>query len=258
MEEQSNNTPAAATPPTEPAAAQETNTPDKKNLTRWAIIVLILALAAAGLWYVYQSQAPGAGNEAANNENAVVATVNGEELTQQKYNQVLAQATNFSMQQGINLQGPAAQEQLQAQAMDALISEELLLQKARAEGFGASDEAVAAQVQQSRSQFPDEATFQSSLEAAGFTEAMLQEQVKEQLTIDSYLEATIDFEGINITDEDVTSFYNEIASSSPDAIPPLEDIRSQVRTSLVQQREQELVGELITQLRNEAEVEILL
>lgn len=231
----------------------------RKNTVRTAIIiVLIVIVAALAGWYWYSMQGQRSqANGTAQAADETVAIVNGEELKRSEYEQVLAQTKNALAQQGGTAQTPEEQKQIESQAMDTLVSQTLVLQAAAQAGITPSNEDIESQLSQVSAQFGDGTAFESALAAQGLSKDVLREQISQKLTIQSYLKQNVDLSTITVTDAEVEAFYNEISANSK-SVPPLEEVREQVKNSLIQQKQQEKIATVVDDLRSQGDVEILL
>lgn len=218
----------------------------KSSQTLMTIIGGIVVLAVIVLlgWYLFSN------NTATDAEGA--ASVNGAIISQEELQTQMAQQQASLAALGAG--NTPDETVLREQALNALISEELLLQAASEAGITVTDEEVNAQIEATRAQFPDEEAFNTALESEGFTEESLREQVQEQLTIQKYINSEIDLDAITVTDEEIQSLYDQVAATQD--VPPLSEIRTQVEAQIQQQKEQGFVGQLLEKLRDAANIEI--
>lgn len=217
-----------------------------KNIIIAIIAVLIISV---GGWYAVTK-----GSDKDN--TGAVAVVNGEEITSEQYktleDQVKAeQGTNFDL---LSVDDKA---KLQTQIIDTLVSQALLRQAIAEAKITVTDEQVAEQMTTIKGQFADETAYAQALTAQSLTEDGLRDQVRTDLTTQTYLEQTLKFSAITVTDEEIVTAYEGIAASQEN-VPALEEAREQVRGLLVQQKQQELINAHIEQLRGQADIEVLI
>lgn len=216
----------------------------------WGVVALVVALAVAvGAWMTY-SGGLGLGGDPSDNGGAV-ATVNGEEISRDKYERRVSQQTQGQQEPS------ELDQQVRDQILSSLIAEELVLQAVEQAGASPSEEEVESQISQARSQFPDDASFASALEAQGFTESSFRSFVVDQVAIQNYLASQVDVDSITVTDQEIQSFYDQSFSGSEDA-PALDEVRTQIESQIRTQKQQQLVSEFIDSLRQQAEIEILI
>src|SRR5881296_1284181 len=145
---------------------------------------LLVVIAAFVLTSVYiGSMSGGSGNR----EDAV-ATVNGEVIPADRYRRAYQSYVNQMTQYSRQPLTPELIEQLRIadNVRDALVAEEIVVQRARGEGLAASDEEINAYVHTMRAFQEDgrftRRQFERALQRAGFSEKDYVEEVRRQLT----------------------------------------------------------------------------
>lgn len=224
--------------PTQPE--QTVATPKKKSKkTLWIIIgVLILAGVGAAAWYFTQNGSFG----------GPVAIVNGEEITREKFNE---QKNLIASQAGDPSLVPSDQE-----LVDQMVNERLLLQDIEKRGIDVSDK-IDAELQNVKSQFPSEDEYNDALAQNSIDEEQVRESVEYQLLFTEYVAKIQEEKGIAVTEAEIQSFYDESVAGQEEA-PPLEEIRSQIESQIAQQKVQVVFEELIQQLREQADIQVLI
>lgn len=157
--------------------AEDARKSDKPFGKKWGMIVgsfLIGALLASGITYLLVGA-----------KDNVVAVVNGEKISQDEFVEVV-------------VAGGAAQ------ALDQLITEKLIQQKAKQENITVSDEEYDEKMAQIKEQFPTEETFAQTLAQEGLTEEEFREQMTETLLLEKMLAPDLE-----VTDEEVRQFFDE-------------------------------------------------
>lgn len=101
----------------------------------------------------------------------------------------------------------AAVTKLADDALDSLIALELLYQDSQAHGIKVSDADVDAEINRSKSRFPDAQTFQAVLKSRGMTEKNLRSDTRKTMAVDRWLESTV-WKDVKVTPEQVKSFYD--------------------------------------------------
>lgn len=193
-----------------------------------AIVLIILALSG-----VFASAA---------------AVVNGEKISQKEFATLVAN-TEAQYQQELS---PEERGLL----LDQMITQMLLLQDARARGNVVTTEEVDAEYDMLLAQFGGtEKEFNDTLRTYGVTTAEVREQIRNQIILQQYAQEIQMEEGIMVTDEEVVSFYTEVASTQ-EGVPPLDEVRADVEQALVQQKLAEALSQKAEQLRAEAAIEI--
>ncbi len=179
----------------------------------------------------------------------VVATVNGEDVFS---SEVLA-VQNMYAQQGMEL--------TEEQALEQLVSEMVLSQKASEEGFDSNiDDAEAmmsAQLAQMGMTLED---YKQELEAQGISYEDELNQLIKQISIQNYLNSIFEDEVFDVSEEEIAEYYEMYveyySTQEPDEeIPTLEELEPQIIFEIEQQKQQEAMEDFIRELVNEANVE---
>lgn len=226
--------------PTQPENQQTIATPKKKS-KRWLWIVIaliLLAAAGAGAWY-YKNNGLGGGP---------VAIVNGEEISRQKFNE---QKELITTQAGDASLVPTDQE-----LVDQMINEKLLLQDIERRGINVSDK-IDAELQNVKSQFPSEEEYNNALSQNNVTEEQVRESVEYQLLFTEYVTKIQEEKGITVTEAEIKSFYDESVAGQEEA-PALEEVREQIESQIAQQKVQVVFEEVVQQLRDQADIQVLI
>lgn len=184
-----------------------------------------------------------------------VARVNGTEISQEEYEESVGNIAETARAQGADLTDESVKTEIKTQALEALINTELLVQAAASAGIAASDEAVQTEYDGIVAQFGGQEALQAQLISYNISEETLREDIAEQLTIQAYLDTTVDTSTITVTDEEIQEFYDSLSGTQQ--LPELASIRDQIEAELQSQKEQALVVDLLTQLRADAQVETL-
>lgn len=126
-----------------------------------------------------ESTGPAASAEQA--PDGPAAVVNGEEISQQEFEQLLNYFRYQYMQQGMQVQGPQL-EQLKQMVLESLIDNELLYQIAKENGYGPTEKELDEELQKTKGRFADENAYQKALEQQGMSEDELRKELAKQMT----------------------------------------------------------------------------
>jgi foldase protein PrsA len=164
------------------------------------VLLLVVVLVAAGC---------GSGSESVP-ANAV-ATVGSDTITKTQFNFLLdgAKRTYQARKQSFPKAGTTAYKSLQDQAMQYLVQESELQQKADDMGVKITDADVNARLKSIKQQYfgGSEKKYQSQLKAQGLTEAQIKQDLYAQILSEKlYAKVTTD---TKVTDADITKYYNE-------------------------------------------------
>ena len=95
------------------------------------------------------------------------------------------------------------------------------------------------------------------MSAEGITESVLRSQIATDIAVGAYLEQTVDFDSVVVSQEEINAVYQQEAAVTAE-LPPLAEVRDQIEAFISQQKQRELVAALVQELRADAEVQILL
>lgn len=170
----------------------------KKILLGVAAAVLVGGGAAAGTYYVGQ-------------QNAYVATVDGQKVSAKEYNTTLEQAKKqYQARFGIDFNSPQGKpmlDELKAGVVDQLVEQTFLLAEAEKKGIKPTAEEIDSKLAEIKSQFPDDATYKKALGEFGTSEADLREQIRVGVTIENLMkDVTKDLE---VSEDRLKAYYSD-------------------------------------------------
>jgi peptidyl-prolyl cis-trans isomerase SurA len=274
-----NDSESSMEPATPLSAEGSTPTPSGPMMSSGALAILVVficALIAGGIyWWSIQGNLSGGNNTQEINLGAatggsstatpleeipdVVATVNGVDVPKEKLVDNIMQIESVITQQGQDPTNPSIAGQVQTQALDQTINNEVLAQAAANAGITITDAEVAAELESIRGQFADDASFEAELTNAGLTIEQLENNLGQQLAINQFIESADSVANLpEVTAEDAQAAYDQVASQGgADDLPSFAEVESQIVTQLTQQNRQIAITELIDALREAADIEVL-
>jgi len=217
------------------------------------IILLIVLVIGAGLWYVLSSD-KGADLDL---ENGTAAIVNGEKIANKDLQTQITQTKQMYPEQDLNLE---QEKQLEAQILDQMIGSILLKQEAKKQDIAVDQEEINSQMSQMIQNLGGEEAFNEQLQSAGLTEKQLRERMKEQVLVQKYIDSEIPQQELEVTDEEIKTYFNQIMAQQGEGseLPSFEEMeesqKEQLRSQLKQQKQSLGVQQLIEQLKQEAEI----
>ena len=261
MTEQTKNESAES----KPAKSEEISS---TRSTQLIVVMIAIGILVGGVFYLVNKNSGSTSDEPAaatdtlgglleGDLNDPVARVNDVSIPLRRYQDRVKDFADNVVFQGLSLEDEVIRQQIREQALASLINTEILLQAATAANITVTDEEIEAAYQTAASNFGGATGLEQALSELGFTEEELLEDIRGQLIIDAYLQETIDIDGVTVTDDEVSNYYNELSSSNTEA-PDFEEVSEIIREQLVIQKQQELLGGLIDSLRTEANVETLI
>ncbi|MEL7568111.1 MAG: SurA N-terminal domain-containing protein [Dehalobacterium sp.] len=137
------------------------------------------------------------------------AVINGEEISEERFDRYFTQLKSYAEQMGTSFEGDDGKQKLndlKQSAMDGLIYETLILQSGKKEGIEVTDKEVNGFLdQQVKGSFETEEKYQEWLDSMKMTEKEFRQKIEYQLTGQKLFDKVT--ERINITDEEARKFY---------------------------------------------------
>jgi len=176
--------------------------------------------------------------------NPIVAEINDQKI---RLDDVL-DAINMETSQGQTIDSTTA--------LDRMIAKILLLEEAQARNITITmteveDEIISMYTQSELSQ----AQFEEKLEEIGTTYDQTLEMYRDELIINKMLADEVSKAEIQISDEDVKTVFEEnrdVILAQVGNSTVFEDVSSQIKTTLLQQKQQEIALDIIEHLKNKA------
>ena len=225
-----------------------------QNKNILAILGVVVVLIIATLFVFSEKLGINTPNQ--NNEIAgPVAIVNGEEIPRSEFETLKSQIVT---QQNIDFSTfePAVETQFDAQIAEELIAQALVKQAAAASDISVSEEEVDAQIEIVRDEFGGQEVLDEMLDTEGISQEEFRDLIKTGITTQVFLERELNLSSVTATNEEIEALYNEAATQGD--IAPLEEVRTQVELSVIDQKQQALIAEFTSQLRTSANIEVLL
>ncbi|HVZ58846.1 MAG TPA: SurA N-terminal domain-containing protein [Patescibacteria group bacterium] len=198
------------------------------KVKRSRIIIALIVIAIIGLAVYYRSL-------------FVVAIVNGQPITRLSY-----------IQEAESVYIPDARVTAGKQAMNQLVTKALLYQEANRRHITVSDKEVNDEVDQTRKSLEKSGqTLESALALQGDTLAAYKDRIKIQKILDKLVGP------ITVTDKEITDYIAKNKDSLPQDLSA-SDMKSQVKSTLTQQKYNDKVQSLIQGLQQKAKINYLI
>ncbi len=243
---------AETTPPVCPSEGSEHHAPPqapasvsfyKKYQTYLVATLLSVLIVAGAIWYVYYAP-------------VVVAVVDGNRIYEDELAESIALVEQAAAQQGIDPSDEQVQLEIRSQALEILINNTMLLGAAEEAGITVTPEDAQTKYDELVAELGSEEELLARMKEMGLTEKKLRSNIEERILADKYIESVTDIETLSVTDAEVDEFVKALSTGGTE-LPPLEEIRPQIEAQILNQKQQQVVAELITKLRTEAEIEIV-
>lgn len=190
-------------------------------------------------------------------KSKIVAVVNDEELTGVEYNAALKSIQGQMQQTGQDPTSKEAAEQVKTQALDTLVNQTLILQKAKEADIKASKDEIDKEYASFAEQSGGEKAMKELLKAESMDVETLKELIGESIQFEKYRDKVVPAD--KVTDEEIQKYYDQAAAQSKKSgqeLPPLEKASEQIRGILEQQQQQELLAAHVEELKAEAKIEL--
>jgi len=245
------------------AAYVPVESPGQKKSKMWMYIAAIGIVAFTLLVVFFLLEKEGRSSTgvfdsyfAAQENKAVVAVVNGEDITAGDLNTSIQQFSQAAVAQGIDIENPAVRADVRNQALEVLVNTVLLKQAAQEQGIEVSDQQAAERLDTIKSEIGGEEVLLARISELGLTYADLEEDIKEEILVQTLLDSVFAEAGIEVTEEELQAVY-DAAGGSEAGLPPLEDVREQIEAQVRGSKEQEVIDEYLSTLKTDAEVDTL-
>jgi len=149
---------------------------------------------------------------------------------------------------------PAEYARNRKQAMENLISRELLFQEAGKRGVKAPEKAVAEEIGRLKKQFSTEDEFKTTLGKMGLSEAAVSAQVERGMVVQRFIDEEFGKKVI-VSEDDIASYYE---SHRADMKEPLAEAGEKIRRFIRREEAARRLTPYLKRLRETAKVELLL
>lgn len=230
----------------------------------WLWLIIILLVIGGGVAYAVTQPGTlggllqGQGTQQNGDKEGAVATVNGNEITRSQFEARLTQnKQTLGSQQELSGQ---QLKQLKQQTLETLINEELVLQEAEASNLSVTDKEVQNAYTEVKNRFDSDQKFQQELQKNGLTEEDLQKNIRRQLLVQKYINENTNTQNIQVSDEEAQQAYDQAAQQAGEdqQIPPFEQVKSQIKSRIKQQKQGQEVNTMIQDLRENADIQKML
>lgn len=137
----------------------------------------------------------------------IAARVNGKSIPMAKFNSQVDAAVAQYSNQGVVLQD-SQMAQVKEKVLDNLIGQELLYQDAIGKGMTVSEDEISAQMEKIVGQFPSRDEYLKALSDQGITEELLKDDLKMNILLGRYIEATFKPQ-VSVSDDEEAAFYGQ-------------------------------------------------
>lgn len=189
-------------------------------------------------------------------KDKTVAVVNGEKVKGDQYNPVLQRIESQFQQQGQNPNDKKVYNQAKKNALDSVIGQTLILQDADKKGYKPSNKKVNKQYDQQMSsltkQMGGKKKVKQILKQQHVTTDQLKENISDQLEWNTYLDKEVP---VRVSDKEIKSAYDQYKKSTKKP-QKFETLKSEIKSSLKGQKQQQKLTKIVDQLKKKGDVKI--
>mgnify|MGYP001345714674 CR=1 FL=1 len=191
---------------------------------------------------------------------AVVAVINGEEISRDKILQDYHQMKVLYESVGVDTSTPNVLAFMNEALITDLITTTVLAQEAERRGIVISEARLKEEVEKSIDRFPSEAEYKSMLEQLNMTEEAFSKKLERQQKIADVMKELVDevvesSEELNFTEEDKRRMH-AIIDAQLGGIPSYEEIEDTMNEMLEYNKIQVILGDRIQTLIDESEIDL--
>ncbi len=218
------------------------------NFVIWAIVILVVATVATFGIIRWGAQETG--------DDQVLATINGVEITMSDISSDLDQVKTQYMAQGIDItQDKEMESMMIMQIVQNRIHQEILMDHAEKLGLDITEGEVEEEYQILADQFGGTVGLEGALQDAGMTEMELRSDIQRSLLIRLLAERE---GGLEVTEEEIQNYYDQLQAQIGDDLPPLEEIRDQLEQELKNEKLSFALEAILTEIEDDYDVQILI
>ena len=213
-------------------------------------LALALLLAACGDKEEAQTEEPAVEISASErvDEDEIVAVVNGEEVKGNVYNLIYTQLKLYATQIGDDIE----LDEIKEAAVTSVVDRQIVLQEAEKIDMSVSDKEAEEYIEKLREESEEE--LETLLGQYQITEEEFKEQIKFEITMNDYMNETVEVE---VTDKELEEYY-EKAKEGNDSIPSFDEAKTQLKKQLLAQKTQETFQDNIDKVKEKSEIDIKL
>lgn len=184
-----------------------------------------------------------------------VAVVNGKNIYRDEFNESVALIIQGATAQGADTTQESVQAEIRTQALDILVNNALITSAATNAGIIATDEEIQSKYSEIVTQLGSKEELEKRMAEVGLTEEKLRSNISDRILADAYINSKATIKDLAVTEEEVNAFILGLGAGAGE-LPPLEEIRPQIEEQILGQKQQQLITDIITKLREEGDIDI--
>lgn len=245
-------------PASEPTATQS----GKTSPVQIILSVLVVVVFLCGLVYLLEQRGvmnTGLFDGMAESrlQETVVARVGDRTISEYDLQVSIEQQQAAAAAQGLDVNDPEVDTAVREQALTLLVNTALLKNEAVAQGFTVDDAAVMERYDTLVAEVGGEEVLLERMNEFGVSQDMLERDIRDELLIQQLIDQVFAENEITVSDEEATQLYEE-AGGEAAGLPPFGEVEQQIIAQITSTKEQELINDYVADLREAADVEILI
>ena len=148
-------------------------------------------------------------------------------------------------------------EQVKMQALDMVVNQTLLLQKAKEAEISASKSEIDENYSSFVEQFGDEKTMEEALKNQNMDIEIVKEKIVDSIILEKYQDKVAPIG--SVTEKEIQDYYDQAAAASKESgqeLPPLEEVSDDIKKFIEQENQQKQISAHIEELKADAEIEL--
>ena len=191
-------------------------------------------------------------------KDKIVAIVNDEKLKGEQYNATLTSIQGQMQQMGQDPSSKESAEQAKRQALDMVVNQTLILQKAKEAKITASESEIDEKYAEFVGQFGDEETMKEALKSQNVDVRTVKEQIiAKSIIFEKYQDKCTPVE--KVTEKEIKKYYDQAAAQSKDSgqeLPPLEEVSDEIKAMIEEEQQQKQLTAHVEELKADAEIDL--
>lgn len=181
-----------------------------KKYMKYVLLVGALFMVLSMCYYGFRGALPRAESQDIDQWEQAVAAVNGQKITRRQFLNAVASEMN-NRQWYYGPVRPEQEEEINAEALERLITDRLLLQAVEEENVAVTQEELDAETQKLKEEFESEEEFNKWMDNVGVTLKILEDYFKDYVKVNKLIDSKMGV--VEVTDADIQDYYEGVELS---------------------------------------------
>lgn len=249
------NESAPVTPPETPAApATAGGTRKVPSKTVWIAVIVVLVVLAAFVAYkkgMMGTLIPG-GGAASGGSSAVVATVNGVDVTRGELDEKAAQIRATIPNMATDTE---SMKTFENQVLDEIINLKLLIARAEERNLSVTDDKIDSEIANLVKLLGGQEAFDAQLKSTNLTMDQLRTNMRNELMIRALVDADTNVKDVTVTDDELKASYDIAFPKGTKDAPSFDQVKDMLRAQLVRQKSEAIITKYLDDVRSAATIQ---